>query len=294
MRVRFIIGVSPRQKRFAEKVTDAIRDCLEGESGIFEVKVARTSDEANLLARDAVERSYEAIFACGDSITLNRVASALVGADASFGLVSRATSTGFARSLGIPLDIEGAVSVLKKWKTREIDVGVVAGRHFFSTAEFAFDALITKRSSKGIIRRIHHGARPAMPLFYLEYLRYRPTEVFVKTRDYTRTITPLFLSAANTESGASGLRVAPGAVPDDGLLDICMVPEKGRIKAAASMKRLTSGKIDHAKGFERIRTDSIELIKNGATLIYADGEGFEWPGAITIGVLPRRLKVIVG
>lgn len=293
MKVRFIIGPGPRQKRFAEKVTDAVRERLEAESGIFEVKSAQSKAHAGDLSMEAVKRGFEAVFACGDAVTVNRAAAPLVDTPAALGIVSRGSSAGLALSLGIPLDIDGAVGLLRKWKIRPIDVGVVCGRYFLSTAECAVDALMSKRRAAGFLKNISPTAAQGLPLLVWEYLRHKPREVFIKTSSYAKNITPLFLVAANTDRGANSFVSAPEAAPDDGALDVCYVPDKGLSGATAAIKKLISGKINGATGFERIRTEKMEIIAKGTTTVFADGEAFECPGTITLGILPKKLNVFV-
>ncbi len=293
MRVRFIIDHGPRQKRFAEKVTDAVRESLEAESGIFEVRSAQSKAHAGDLSSEAVKRGFEAVFACGDAVTVNRVAVPLVGTPAALGIVSRGSSAGLALSLGIPLDIDNAVAVLKKWRIRPIDVGVVCNRYFLSTAECAVDAFMSRRRVAGLLKNISPTVTQGLPLLVWEYLRHKPREVFIKTSSYAKNITPLFLVAANTERGGSSLVAAPGASPDDGALDVCIVPDKGLSRATSAIKKLISGRVNSVTGFERIRTDNMEIIAKGTTTVFADGEAFECPGTITLGILPKKLNVFV-
>lgn len=292
MKVRFIINPQAGGKRGAGRLLNTIREALRSEEGIFEIKAAVTKGSAVDLSREAVERGYEAVFVCGGDGMINEAAAPLVGTGTALGVMPMGAGNGFARGLGLPSGIR-AVELLKAWKIREIDVGVICGRYFFSTAGCAFDAHLSKKYNEGKDSGWPRSMMPYSPLALLEFMRYRCGELTVKTDSSSSRVTPLLLTAANTGFYGGGAAIAPGASPDDGLIDLCIVPKAGIIRAAGLAVRLFSGRIDKYKGFVRLRVERVEVAGTMGSVIHADGEPFECPGDISIGILPKKLKVLV-
>lgn len=293
MKVLFIINPIAGGLKSGKKLTEAIRKTLQSEEGLFEIKVPPSRESAKELSRDAVRKGYDAVFACGGDGTVNDVASGLVATDTALGIIPMGSGNGLGKSLGIPEDFGAAIGLLKTPRIREIDVGVICGRFFFATAGCGFDAHLGKMYNEGALSRRFRGMLPYYLLAVREFFRYKPSPVTIKAGDYSKTVAPFIITAANTERYGGKAIIAPGARPDDGLLDVSIIPKIGITRVAGLAIRLLSGKINEFKGFERIRADMIEIRGSNTTTVHVDGEPFEWEGDILISVLPGKLKVLV-
>lgn len=294
MKVRFIINPASGKTRKAEaKVAEAVREALKDEEGLFEIKVASEKGSASALSKEALERGFEAVFACGGDGTVNEVATQLVGTGVLFGIVPIGSGNALAAALNIPKDIHAAVGLVKDVKVKEIDVGVACGRYFFSTAGFAFEAHLSRSYTEGVFSKKIRGTAPYYPLALKEFFRYAPEPVTIKTPEGTETARPFLLTAANTPQFGGGAFISPGASPEDGLMDICLVDKVGVYGAFGLARKLFSKSIHEFKSFRCIRTERAEITGRTSTLCHIDGEPFDWDGDIIIEVLPKKLKVLV-
>lgn len=294
MKVRFIVNPKAGGSATIGKITDAVREVLSSDEGVFEIKATTGKESAGILAAEAVEKRYDFVFACGGDGTVNDVASRLVGTDTALGIVSAGSGNALANSLGIPREARAAIALLKGLKVKKIDVGTACGKYFFTTAGFGFEAYLSKKYNEGYLSRKIRGLLPYFPLALLGYFRYRPRPVDVSIDGETIGITPLILTAANTGQFGGGAFISPGASPDDGLLDCCLVPATNIFSAVNLGCKLFSKKIEAYKGFRCIRGKSVVITGPGLTYAHVDGEPFEWSGDISIGILPGRLKVLAG
>lgn len=293
MKVRFIVNPVAGGADSAGKITEAVQRLLKTEEGVFDIKVTRGRKDASAFAKEAVGKGYDAVFACGGDGTINEVARELVSTSTALGVIPGGSGNGFAKSLGIPDDIDSAIGLLKGFRLRDIDVGVVCGKYFFSTAGCGFDARLSKRYNEGKVSRKVRGIVPYYPLALVEFFRFKPRELTIQTDCQTIKATPLILTAANTEEYGGGAVIAPGAQPDDGLLDLCIVPKTGLMAARRLAKKILSGKVADFNGYKCVRTDRVEITGAGDSVVQADGEPFEWRGPITVELLHKRLKVLV-
>ena len=292
LKVRFIInpvsGTAGRMKR----IEAVVRDVLGKESGIFEVKATVGAGSARELAAEAVGKGYEFVFACGGDGTINEAASALVGTDTVLGVLPAGSGNALARSLGIPADPLEAVSLLKTGSVRRIDVGRTCGRYFFTSAGFAFEALLSKRYNEGRLARKIRGIAPYYALGLLEYLKFTPEEVLLSVDGQEFNAAPLILTAAKTSQWGGGAFIAPGALVDDGLLDFCVIPRQGVLRTAGLLRRLKKGSMEEHKGYWRARGREAVIRGRKASYAHVDGEPFEFEGDVEVSLLPASLKVL--
>lgn len=295
MKVRFIVNPAAGTLigRPVERVTKAVREVLSAVKGRFEIAAPSSGIGAEVLSREARELGYDAVFACGGDGTVAAVATPLVGSDTALGIVPMGSGNGLALSLGIPEGVREAVALAREQRTTRIDTGTVADRYFFSTSGAGLDAVLARSYNTGEISRSVRGIIPYLPISLREFLRYDPETITIVSGNSTISIAPLLLTVANTPRYGGNAVVAPGAVPDDGLLDVVVVPRTGLISALRLGRRLLRGDIESAPGYRCFRTVSMEVLRTGASYVHADGEPFEWGGPLKFGIIPRSLKVIV-
>lgn len=291
MKVRFIVNPVAGGRDSVERITEAVTRLLHSEDGIFEIR-ATGAMSATELSKEALDRGYEAVFACGGDGTVNEVATPLVGTKTALGIIPGGSGNGFATALGIHEEPEEAIAVLKNLRIKEVDVGVICGRYFFSTAGCGFDAHLSKKYNEGFFSRRMRGLMPYFPIAVREYFFYKPLPVTIKTENYSTVATPFILTVANTSTFGGGVVIAPDASPFDGLLDLCFVPAAGFFKTAVLGLKLLSGEINEFKGYRCIKAEKIEILGRNFSILHADGEPFEWKGGISISVLPKKLKVL--
>lgn len=116
------------------------------EANIF---LARSGKELAALARRARESAGAVVVAAGGDGTINAVASALLGTEKSLGVLPVGTFNYFARNLGIPLDMAGAVGTIARGHTSDVDLAEVNGRIFLNNASIGlYPGIIRQREQE--------------------------------------------------------------------------------------------------------------------------------------------------
>ncbi len=150
-------SVSPRHK---EVIVSALR-------ADFKLEVADTEgrNHATELARDAVDRGFDAVLAFGGDGTINEVAQGVIGSDAALGVLPGGTTNVLARSIGIPTDPVDATSYiahrLRAGQTQRINVGKVNSRYFLFSTGMGLDAEVVRRRRGGVPQQ---GPQPRVGL----------------------------------------------------------------------------------------------------------------------------------
>jgi YegS/Rv2252/BmrU family lipid kinase len=205
--------------------------------------------DANRIAREKAG-DYDLLVAAGGDGTASEVASGILASaspQTPLGLVPIGTANDVAHAMGIRSEGESRCA-LQGLRTRFLDLIEVrcqAGNQetvhhalLFAAVGIVGDVL---RRTTPTVKRIF-GRRLAYPVGVLRALwRYQPPEIQVTCDGQSFTNRFLFAAASNTECAGGGMRFAPGARVDDGLLNVNLIQAVSRWKALAEVRRLCRG-----------------------------------------------------
>jgi YegS/Rv2252/BmrU family lipid kinase len=138
-----ILVVNAASRRGAEAF-EAARDKLVA-AGV-ELIDARAVDDPQAMdaeVQSAIRRAPMVIVGGGDG-SLSETVDCFLGTDTVFAVLPLGTANSFARSLGIPLDLDGAVEVIATGERRRIDLGAVDGDYFVNTASIGLSPMIAE------------------------------------------------------------------------------------------------------------------------------------------------------
>ena len=92
--------------------------------------------------RGAVADGAPMVIVGGGDGSLSGTVDELVGKDCVFGVLPLGTANSFARTLGIPLDLEGAVAAISGGRRRRIDLGIIDRDYFVNAASLGLSPRI--------------------------------------------------------------------------------------------------------------------------------------------------------
>jgi diacylglycerol kinase family enzyme len=112
------------------------------------VHVTSSGDQVPLLARQAASGNADVVVAGGGDGTVATVAEHMFGSGKAFGVLPLGTFNYFAKNLGIPLDLDGALEVLARGAVECIDVGEVNGHLFLNNSSIGlYPSVLEQRES---------------------------------------------------------------------------------------------------------------------------------------------------
>jgi YegS/Rv2252/BmrU family lipid kinase len=94
------------------------------------------------LMRQAVREGAPMIIVGGGDGSLSCTVDDVVDRDVVFALLPLGTANSFARTLGIPLDLDGAIDAIANGKRRRIDLGMIDGDYFANAAAMGLSPMI--------------------------------------------------------------------------------------------------------------------------------------------------------
>ena len=272
----------------------------------FDYEYSEGVGHAIEVAKAAVDAGYRYLIAVGGDGTINEVANGILcstgSASTILGVVSAGTACSFTRSIGIPKDYINACSLLTGQGRRLVDVGVVEcrskgqslRRFFVNQADVGFGAEVVE-ASKDIPG--HFGRSINYAPFVLAAVRclfsYQNKRLTLRVENDAEVIRLCAMVViANGSYFGGGMRIAPQAKPDDGLLDMIIV---GDVKKSDLVKIwLMSYEGTHIthNNITVKRTTNATIQSCERTLVETDGELIgECP--VSFRIIPSALTIVV-
>lgn len=207
----------------------------------------------------------------GGDGTISSVLDKLVTTDIEIGLIPLGTTNNFARSLGIPLDIDGAIEILRTKKACSIDLGQVNGEYFTNVAGLGLSAQIARVVTNKQKRRFGRFTYAVVGLKL--FFHYEPFFVTLQDPDRELSITmeTRQVIVANGRFHA-GKEIAEDAKIDNGQLIIFALGGRSRISFFKHMIDFYIGKRRKVRHASYFIGKSVSITTNRPTVVELDGE----------------------
>ena len=99
-------------------------------------------DQLAPTVRQAVEGGAPMVIVGGGDGSMSGTVDELVGRDCVFGVLPLGTANSFARTLGLPLDLDGAVQAIATGRRRRVDLGMIDRDYFVNAASIGLSPMI--------------------------------------------------------------------------------------------------------------------------------------------------------
>jgi len=284
-----------------------VRDLLAGHGDTVEEVIVNPGIRLVERALQVVKDGVKLVVAAGGDGTVREIASALVGTDATLGIVPLGTFNNLARSLNLPSDPDAACDLIQHRFTRKIDVGLADDRHyFFEVAGVGVDAdlfpigeEVKSGRFENMLRAICLASRHAQSSANLYFDR--PVEEAYKhsfrgqfplerrRRRFKKrrrgiTIRCSFIAVGNGPFYGSNFAVCPGAVLDDGLFSISVFRDFSKFELIRHFWSISRGHRQYHPKLEMFEGKEFEVSSREALSVHVDGH--------LIGTTPMRFRVL--
>lgn len=216
------------------------RPCAEVGTSATVVTVAGAAGIASE-ARDALGHGHMVVAGGGDG-TVNAVASALAATGGTLGVLPLGTCNHFAKALGLPLDLRGAVRTALTGRERAVDVGEVNGQVFLNNSSLGvYPQLVRGRKAE---QKQGHCKWVALAMAAVACLRHPPPLLVLRLRvngdEALVRRTPL-LFVGNNRYGTSTLHMGGRGRLDGGQFWVCVTHEAGYAQLPGLAVRALAG-----------------------------------------------------
>ena len=137
-----VLIVNARSRRGRKLYRQAVRLLKDAGVELLQRHAVRKPEYLTKHVEEAVAAGAPMIIVGGGDGSLSSAVDYLVGKDTVFALLPLGTANSFARSMDIPLDLEGAVDVIANGVRRRVDLGMVDGDYYANCAAIGISPLI--------------------------------------------------------------------------------------------------------------------------------------------------------
>ncbi|MBA7552601.1 Diacylglycerol kinase [subsurface metagenome] len=220
---------------------------------------------------------------------MNEVAQGLVNTEAAVGIIPTGSGNGLARHLGIPLNLPGAINLLRNARPVSVDYGILNGTPFFCTAGIGFDAMIGHEFS--LLGK--RGFSSYLRIILTRFLSYTPQEYKIRINDSEITKVLFLVTFANSSQYGNRASIAPQANIMDGFMDVTMLSPFPFYKALDIGIRLLTKNIDSSKYVEIVKCKEVSVERESPGYVHFDGEPMITGRQVDVKIIPGGLNVLV-
>lgn len=183
---------------------------------LIEAHAVRNPDQLGPTIRKVLESNPPMVIVGGGDGTLSSTVDDFVPHGAVFALLPLGTANSFARTLGIPMDLDGAIEVIVTGEPRRIDLGMIDKDYFANCAAIGMSPLIAETVPHNLKRYL--GRVGYLGWAAWQFLRFRPFKLTVGNE----TIDAVEVRIANG-SYHGGTELVEGAEVDSGEIVVQVV-----------------------------------------------------------------------
>ena len=267
----------------------------------YEVALTTRPNEATEITERAVRESRAVVVAVGGDGTLNEVVNgffrngAPIPTTTKLAMVPLGTGGDFRRTLRIPSDPKQAVDVLRSGLVRRVDAGCVTYttedgstgvRHFINIADAGLGGDVVYSMGNGTKRFGSTSYRLGGLRALLTY-RNKPMTAVIDNATYEIPKAQQVV-VANCQFFGGGMQMAPSASCTDGVFDVILIKNAGKLETVRGMNSIMSGKhLDQANpNYELVYGKRISVTSPEKVRLDIDGEA--------IGFLPAVFEIQPG
>ena len=250
------------------------------------------SRKAPAEVRRALADGAELLVAWGGDGMVQQCVDVLAGSGVPLAIIPAGTANLFARNLGIPIDLEGAVEVALHGARRRVDVGRFNGERFAVMAGAGFDAAMIRDAGNGGLKE--RLGRAAYVWTGSENLRSKPFRAAIEVdgvKWYRGKASCILLGNVGTLVG--GVDVFEDARPDDGRLELGVVTADGVVEWGRMIARAVVGQVDSSPFAQTTKARSVKVKLSRKVLYELDGGDRKKVKAFKVKVEPGAITVCV-
>lgn len=307
MKDRWRVIVNPRAGNGAvEKQWPTVRTLLERHLAATDVQFTEGSGHAIALVEKAIADGYRQILAVGGDGTNHEAINGVVrqqtcpATDITYGLIPIGTGNDWRRTYRIPRKPGKWIPQIARQETVFQDVGKLTFvsesgeqiRYFTNVAGLAYDGFIARYVSENprvIANKFGYLFAVVRCLFQYELQKARIEFENRRIEQYCYTI-----NAGICPYSGGGMRLAPHARPNDGLLALTIAGPVTRPGVLLNTPRFYNGRLGRHPKVDLFQTQRIEISSLDAQPIPVEADG-EFLGytPVRIEIIPKALRILV-
>jgi len=259
-----------------------IRHWLSESPHEFSFSTTRSPDEMRSEIMKAPAQGINALLLIGGDGTVHQALPAIAETNIPFGFLPCGRGNDFARNIGLPSKLQKSCSLPSNPSFHQVDLPRINNIPFVAVAYVGFDAEVNELANEG---KGYFGGTLGYIVCVTKALKsFKPFEVEITIDGDTWRERVMMVTVANAPFYGGGMKIAPDANMNDGLLNICIVKEISKLELLWEFPKVFKGTHIYHPRIMMKSGRRIKLTSDEPRNIYADGEYVgHLPADCTIG-----------
>lgn len=259
----------------------------------YEIKVTEAVGHACALAKQATDNNDAVrIYAVGGDGTLNEVLNGMAGTNAELGVIPCGSGNDAVRSLYKITDPIKLLEILPDSQSVRVDLGKFNEKYFINIASIGFDAEVVLTTQTFKRFPLISGSVAYILGVFTTLIKLKKYKLSFSINGNPKIEKKILMSIfANGTHYGGGMKSAPSAKIDDGILDFYLVDAMSRLKILKFFPAFIKGKHESFKEVTIIRGTGAFVESDLPFPINIDGE-ISMETKVAISLYPASVRII--
>ena len=265
----------------------------------YESFFTKKGQSARAIVKRRLDKTFTDLLVIGGDGTLNEAVNGIgENRHVVLNVISTGTGNDFVKAIDVGTNLMQQFDTVLTGVEKTIDLGQCNDRLFLNGVGIGFDGQI--------VADMKQKRKPLLLWGYAAYL-YRVLRILssykektltfsIDGKEYTKKV--LLLTVANGTTFGGGFRITPHALPDDGLLEVCLIEKLSPFKRFLNLSKMGAGKHGKLREVSFYKAREIRISADEKTgkksrtkqWMHIDGELMGHP-PFEIKIVPQTLKV---
>jgi diacylglycerol kinase (ATP) len=293
LRAKLIFNAGSGRPEASPQQLTSILSAMQDEQILPEVYFVRPESDLEAVVHNAVKAGIRLIVVAGGDGTIDSVIGALIGTEATLGIIPTGTRNNVAFNLGITGEIASSVALLRRGRHLKIDVGRVHcghARHWFLEAA----ALGLISDLYPLADEFQHGDLAQLGGLLSTLVSATPSNLKLNLDGEQHLVTTAhMLLVANMSFIGPHFQISPEVSCRDGRLDVFTFSDMSKLQMISYAMLSRGGSQAAEAGIKHYRAKEIRIVSEPRMPVLADGT-LLGEGSLSVHVHARALRVMAG
>ncbi len=263
----------------------------------YEVFLSSADGNYTDILHFCTEKGVTDVVIAGGDGTINAALAGLRTLPLQFGILPSGSGNGLALSAGLPKNIDHALEIIFTGKSKPVDAFLINGKFACMLCGLGFDAEVAHQFAQDPQRGLMTYVKKSVGHFFVAHAY--PFELHFN--DLKLELDAFFISIANSNQFGNNFTIAPQASLTDGLLDVVIAKDQGKLAVLLQTLRQVAGynKLQQANLLDQtasvlyFQTDRVQIKNIGSAPLHIDGDPAPTAAEINIEVLKGCFRLIL-